>query len=176
MSARAVTAIPTLNTPRLMLRAPRLEDFGAYADFFASERAVLERGRRDRVGAWKEFATVVGQWALRGYGGFAIVDRSSGAYLGEAGIFHDHGYPEPEIGWMVVPAAEGKGIAHEAALAVRRWAYDTLGLSTLVSYITPGNSRSIRLAERLGAVPDLAAARPDPGDLVYRHPGPEVLA
>lgn len=171
-----MTAIPTLTTPRLTLRAPRLEDFGAYADFFASGRAVLERGRRDRVGAWKEFATVVGQWALHGHGGFSIEDRASGAYLGEAGIFRDHGYPEPEIGWMVVPEAEGKGIAHEAALTVRRWAYDTLGLTTLVSYISPGNTRSIRLAERMGAVPDPAAARPDPDDLVYRHPGPGALA
>lgn len=170
-----MTAIPTLKTGRLVLRAPELGDFAPYAAFFASDRAELERGRRDRAGAWKEFSAVAGQWLLRGYGGFSIEDRATGAYLGEAGVFHEDCYPEPEIGWMVVSAAEGKGIAHEAALAVRRWAYDMLRLETLVSYVDPRNARSIRLAERLGATRDDVAPRPNPGDLVYRHPGPEAL-
>jgi RimJ/RimL family protein N-acetyltransferase len=136
----------------------------------------LERGRRDRAGAWKEFSAVAGQWLLRGYGGFSIEDRASGGYLGEVGVFHEDRYPEPELGWMVVAAAEGRGIAHEAALAARRWAYRALGLATLVSYIDPRNARSIRLAERLGASRDDAAPRPE-GErcLVYRHPGPEIL-
>lgn len=170
-----MTAIPVLMTERLTLRAPRLADFEPYAAFFASARAELERGRKDRKGAWKEFAAVAGQWLLRGYGGFSIEERTTGAYLGEAGVFHDDDYPEPELGWMLVAEAEGRGIAHEAALAVRGWAYATLGLGTLVSYIAPRNSRSIRLAERLGAVRDLTAAAPDPDDLVFRHPGPDVL-
>ena len=38
-----------------------------------------------------------------------------------------------------------------------------------VSYIDPGNARSIALAERLGARPDPDAPRADPDDLVYRH-------
>ena len=171
-----MTAIPVLTTERLTLRAPRLADFEPYAAFFASARAGLERGRKDRAGAWKEFATVAGQWVLYGHGGFSIEERTTGVYLGEAGVFHEDGYPEPELGWMVVAEAEGKGIAHEAALEVRRWAYGALGLDTLVSYIDPANARSIRLAERLGAVRDLDASAPDPDDLVYRHPGPDALA
>lgn len=165
--------IPTLHTARLTLRPPRLEDFEPYAAFFASERAVRERGRRDRAGAWKEFSAVAGQWILRGFGGFSIEDRATAAYLGEVGVFCEDSDPEPEIGWMVVPEAEGKGIAHEAALAVRAWAYGPRGLKTLVSYIDPDNARSIRLAERLGATRDDSAPCPD-GEmcLVYRHPDP----
>ncbi|MFQ5567549.1 MAG: GNAT family N-acetyltransferase [Paracoccaceae bacterium] len=171
-----MTAIPVINTERLTLRAPRVEDFEHYAAFFASDRAELERGRCDRAGAWKEFSTVAGQWLLRGYGGFSIEDRATGDYLGEVGVFHEDSYPEPELGWMVVAAAEGRGIAHEAALAARGWAYRALGLTTLVSYIDSRNTRSIRLAERLGATRDDSAARPESGDcLVYRHPGPEAL-
>jgi RimJ/RimL family protein N-acetyltransferase len=41
-----------------------------------------------------------------------------------------------------------------------------------VSYIDPGNARSIRLAERLGARLDRSAAKSDPEDLVYRHEAP----
>jgi RimJ/RimL family protein N-acetyltransferase len=74
-------------------------------------------------------------------------------------------------------ASEGKGVAYEAALAARAYAYKTVKLATLVSYISPRNARSIRLAERLGARLDPDAAYPeDDPCLVYRHPGPETLA
>jgi RimJ/RimL family protein N-acetyltransferase len=168
--------IPTLETARLTLRPPRLEDFEPYAAFFASDRSIYQDGPLDRARAWKEFAAVVGQWALRGYGAWSVEERTTGAYVGEAGIFHAAHYPEPEIGWMVLADAEGKGIAHEAVIAVRAFAYGTLGLKTLVSYIDAANARSIRLAERLGAIHDDDAPLPENERcLVYRHPGPEAL-
>lgn len=160
---------PILDTERLRLRAPALADFEPFAAFLGSARAEHERGRHDRAGAWRHFCTACAGWVLRGYGAFSIEDRATGGYLGECGVFHEHDYPEPELGWMVVPEAEGRGIAREAAIAVRDWAFAQLGLTTLVSYIDPANTRSIRLAERLGAVLDATCPRPDPGDLVYRH-------
>jgi RimJ/RimL family protein N-acetyltransferase len=63
------------------------------------------------------------------------------------------------------------GYATEAATAVRDWAFASLGLTTLVSYIDPDNFPSRRVAEHLGATLDPNAARPDPTDLVYRHRG-----
>ena len=65
--------------------------------------------------------------------------------------------------------AEGKGYAFEAAIAMRDWAFQERKLKTLVSYIDPDNSRSIRLAERLGATIDEHARPQHPDDLVYRH-------
>jgi RimJ/RimL family protein N-acetyltransferase len=168
--------IPLLETARLRLRAPQIGDFEHYAAFLGSERAIHERGPMDRRAAWREFCASLACWPLRGFGAWSVTDRERGTYLGEVGLFQPVEYPEPEIGWLVVPEAEGKGIAHEAALAVRVWAYGTLGLPTLVSYIAPANARSIGLARRLGAVLDPAAPGIDPGDLVFRHPGPEALA
>jgi len=46
---------------------------------------------------------------------------------------------------------------------------ETKAISSLVSYIDPENSRSIALAERLGAWPDEFATADDETDLVYRH-------
>ncbi len=168
-----MTPIPTLLTARLTLRAPILADFEPYAAFWASQRAIYEGGPRDRRAAWRDFACDVAAWALRGFGAWSVEDRAGGPWLGMVGLFQPEGYAEPEIGWTLAPEAEGRGVAHEAALAARAWAYGARGLSTLVSYIDPRNARSIRLAERLGAWPDAEAARPDPDDLVYRHPGPE---
>jgi RimJ/RimL family protein N-acetyltransferase len=170
-----VLEVPLLETARLRLRAPEIGDFDHYAAFLGSERAIHERGPMDRRAAWREFCASLACWSLRGFGAWSVTGREDSAYLGEVGLFQPVEYPEPEIGWLVVPEAEGRGIAHEAALAVRAWAYRTLGLPTLVSYIAPANERSIRLAQRLGAVLDPDAPAIDPGDLVFRHPGPEAL-
>lgn len=169
-------SIPSLDTDRLTLRAPRLGDFEPYAAFWASERAVHEGGPRDRAAAWREFACDVAGWALRGFGVWSVEPKGGGSWLGAVGLFQPDWYPEPELGWTLAPEAEGRGFAFEAARAARAWAYRARGLGPLVSYIDPDNARSIRLAERLGAWRDAAAARPGSADLAFRHPGPEALA
>lgn len=165
-------SIPSLTTDRLTLRAPALADFEPYAAFWASERSIYEGGPRDRRGAWRDFACDVAAWPLRGFGAWSVEARTGGRWLGMVGLFQPEGYAEPEIGWTLAPEAEGRGFAEEAARAARAWAFGVRGLTTLVSYVDPRNARSIRLAERLGAWLDPQAARPDPGDLVFRHPGP----
>ena len=172
----AAAAIPTLATARLVLRAPQCADFAAYAAFFASDRAVFEGGPMDAARAWREFAAEVAGWVLHGFGGWSVTDRGTGVWLGAVALNYPAEFPEPELGWTLAPAAEGRGYAFEAATAARAWFYAHTACRTLVSYISPGNVRSIRLAERLGARPDPDAARPEPGDLVYRHPGPEAFA
>lgn len=72
-------------------------------------------------------------------------------------------------GWLLYAGHEGHGYATEAARALRDWATRKLKLSSLVSYVALGNATSIAVAERLGAVRDTLADRPDPNDLVYRH-------
>jgi RimJ/RimL family protein N-acetyltransferase len=161
--------IPTLQTERMTLRAPRLSDFERWAEFFASDRSRFERGPLDRVAGYRTWAADVALWQLRGYGAFGMDHRDSGAYLGEVGIYRPEGFPETEIGWFVVPEAEGQGYALEGARAVLHWVRETFGWERLVSYIDPGNTRSIALGLRLGGVidPDLPGA--DPDDVVIRH-------
>ena len=160
--------IPTLTSARLVLSAPEIEDFEHWADFFASDRAEFERGRKSRHEAYRIWAADVGLWTLRGYGPFRVADHH-GVYVGEVGIYQPEGYPEPELGWFVLPGAEGKGYAAEAARAVLKWAHDGFGWSRLVNYIDPRNERSIALGLRLGGVIDPNAMGEDPGDVVIVH-------
>lgn len=106
---------------------------------------------------------------LRGYGPFGVEDRATGAYLGEVGLYHGEGYPAPELGWFLVPAAEGRGIALEAARAVLGWVRATFDWPHITNIIEPANSRSIALGLRLGGVIDPALPGIDPGDVVIRH-------
>ena len=74
-------------------------------------------------------------------------------------------------------SAEGKGFAYEAALAVRKFAYETLGWNTVVSTIEKNNARSIALAVRLGAKFDYVFSHSRFGDMdVYRHLPPSEVA
>lgn len=158
---------PVLSTERLTLRVPVLADFEHRAAFYASDRSVWEGGPFDRARAWRIFASEAGQWLLMGYGPFSVERR--GAYVGEVGIYHGAEFPEPELGWFVVPDAEGQGIAAEAARAVMAWAKAAFGWTRLVSIIDPRNARSIATGLRLGGVIDPALPGIDAGDVVIRH-------
>ena len=171
MSGGFDTSPPTLSTSRLILRPMQADDWTAYFGLLASDRARFMGGPFSKVRAWGLFCSDCAQWALFGFGGLMIQYRSGGPAVGQVGINYGPLFPEHELGWLLYPEAEGQGIAQEAAAALRDWARDIRGLPTLVSYIDPQNDRSRRLAERLGAVRDASAARPDATDLVYRHYG-----
>jgi RimJ/RimL family protein N-acetyltransferase len=161
--------IPKLMTERLVLRAPVADDFPAYARLLASPRAKGMGGPHTLRAAWGMFCHDVAVWPLFGHGALMIDLRATGECVGQVGINHGPLFPEKELGWLVYEGHEGRGYATEAAAALRDWAARTLGLDRLVSYIDPENSRSIAVAERLGAALDPDAPKQDPDDLVYRH-------
>ena len=163
--------IPEIETERLRLRAPYETDFDVYAAFYETERSHLRGGPLSRDEAWASFAAEIGHWALRGYGFWSIDEKETGAFCGMVGLYNPEGWPQPEVGWLVWSEHEGKGIAREAAIRARSYAYEALGWPEVASCISDGNSRSIRLAERMGARLDRRiprAGRPD--TLVYVHP------
>ncbi len=174
--------IPTLETERLLMRAPRSHDLDPLVDFLASERSQFVGGPgKSRIDCARTLGNMAGQWVLRGYGMWVLVPKGENTAIGMAGAWHPDHWPEREIGWSLWSAeAEGKGYAHEAANAARVHLYDHMGWTTAVSYIDADNARSIALAERLGCTLDETAETPkgdedDTPCLVYRHPSPEAL-
>ena len=167
--------IPTLSTARLTLRPHTMADAAPFAAFYASDRSRHMGGPMDAIGAWHQFGADVAHWTLLGHGPLAITDAADGTFLGQVAILHPPHFPERELGWFVLPKAEGTGVAAEAAAALRDWCYRSVSPDPLVSYINRRNARSIRLAERLGAVLDDDATPPFPVDGVWRHPGPGAL-
>ena len=105
-------------------------------------------------------------WRTEGVGPFILETATGRQVVGQAGlmIFDTRGWTpstwaaagshaQPELGWALLRAHWGHGYATEAAAAIRDWAQERRKIDRLVSLISPGNVRSERVAERLGAVP-----------------------
>ncbi len=169
-SASLSVQVPVLSSQRLILREPRLADFDSYAEFSASPRAGFVGGPMDRAQAWRRFAAGLGHWILRGFGLWTIEDKATGAVAGRTGLILHEGWPETELGWQIYDGFEGQGYAHEAATLARDHAIRVMGLPPMISLIAPANSRSRRLAERMGAHIEREAEVTGIPCLIYRHP------
>lgn len=144
--------LPLLVTERLLLRAPKVEDFEAFARIACTERGQSFGGPMSREDAWADFTQMTATWLLHGHGVWTI--GRAGEIAGFVLLGFEPGDREPELGFLLLPHAEGDGIAFEAATAAQDHAFNSLGWTTLVSYIDPENTRAQRLATRLGAVLD----------------------
>lgn len=149
---------PIIDTARLRLRPHEAADFEASASMWADETVVKHIGGRPspRPQSWARLLNYAGMWAILGFGYWAIEERSTGAFVGEAGFAdfkREIALPMrnvPEIGWALVASAHGKGYATEAVRALIAWGDAELASDRTVCMITPGNTASIRVAEKCG--------------------------
>lgn len=161
-----------LTTERLTLRRPVAEDFDSFAAFAACDRSKWVGGPVCRAEAWDGFAQNLGHWELRGFGYFCVILNQNSETVGRVGLRRTEDRPETELAFSLFDEKfEGKGLAFEAAIAVRYYAWNGVKLPSLVSYIAPDNTRSRKLAERLGATMDPDAPKWEKYDdlLVYRY-------
>lgn len=176
MTDMGVSAIPTLVTERLVLRAWRDSDLDAFAEFWANEEtARFVGGVCNREDAWRRIALFTGHWTLRGYGPWALEERRTNLFVGYCGLWFPEGWPEPEVCWSLLAQHQGRGYASEAARHARNFAYRELGWKTSISLIAPENVPSQRVATRLGAVLEREIVVRDILRGLYRHPAPETL-
>jgi len=170
--------IPTLETSRLILRAPRMADYVHMMDFMETGRSQFVGGPKDRRDAMRGFGHIAGLWVTRGYSLFIGVAKGDpDTPIGAFGPYYPLDWSELEFGWSIWnPENEGKGYVTEALRALIPWSWDRAGTSTAVSFIDADNTRSARVAQALGAVPDTAAteAANQPGNPFHTPEGPKV--
>ena len=158
--------IPRLETPRLILRALDPGDFEAFAAMMAdpdvARYLTLDGKPQDRADAWRSFAFIAGHWQMRGFGMWAVEEKTTGRFVGRIGPNYPEGWPDREIGWTIAREFWGKGYASEAARAAMDYAFDTLGWRRAISLIHPDNARSVAVAQRLGE-------RRLPETFAYKH-------
>lgn len=144
-----------LETKRLRFRLWQESDFESFSEYFADvENARYLGGIKSREESWRLMASYLGHYGLKGYGYWAIEEKTTSQLVGCVGLWNSEPWPEPELGYWLLEEMQGKGFAKEAAEKVRDYAFGKLQMDTFVSYIDPENSPSIKLALRLGALYD----------------------
>ena len=149
-----MSAVDTLrlDTDRLILRPPRIDDLDAWTLLMQDEEAAkFIGGTAPRPVCWRQIMTMIGAWHAAGFAMFSVIERSSRRWIGRVGPWQPEGWPGPEVGWAIVRDCWGRGYAVEAAEASTNWAFDTLGWTTVIHSIAPDNVASQRVAQKLGS-------------------------
>lgn len=149
---------PVLQTERLLLRIHEVADLPAVHRLGSDPKVVSQIGipPQDRETCWRRLLMYRGMWQTLDFGYWAITDRQSGEFLGEAGFadFQRDLQPDiiglPEAGWALLPAASGKGIATEAVRCMQQWLQQNSRLRRSVCLISPDNHASINVATKCG--------------------------
>jgi RimJ/RimL family protein N-acetyltransferase len=154
-----------LETERLILRKPRMDDVDGYAELWADPEVVryLSGTTLPRDEVPHAIERMLGQWERHGVGLFSVLRKEDERLVGRVGYLlwdperwvnamHEQldGDLELEVGWTVVRELWGQGYATEAALACRDHALGELGRDRVISLIAPENVASIRVAEKIG--------------------------
>ena len=148
-------------TERLLLRRWRDEDRAPFAALNA-DPDVMEHfpARLTRAESDAFVDRIAQQLEDRGWGLWALEERSSGRFLGFTGLnapgFQAHFTPAVEVGWRLARDAWGFGYASEAARAAAAVGFDEVGLDEIVSFTATSNVRSMRVMERVGMTHDRA--------------------
>ena len=146
-----------IETERLTLRPPQLEDFASLCVLRRDPDAMRHiGGPQSPEDVWARLLRYAGTWALFGYGFWILRERHSGEFIGELGFINGRRTIKPdfgdriELGYMLLPRMQRRGYAREAAQAVIAWSERMLGPRELVCMIDPQNQPSLRLAAVLG--------------------------
>lgn len=145
--------IPTLQTPRLILRAFS-EDDALPMHRILSGKGVLryfpttDPPPLDRV--HKMILNILKHWEKRGYGLWAVESRATGELMGRCGLQLIPDTNEVEIDFILGSSLWGQGYATEAGQAAMHYGFETLSTNTVVGIVHPQNKASQRVLEKLG--------------------------
>ena len=149
---------PSIDTPRLRLRAHRPDDLDASFAMWRDPNVTRFIGGRPftREEVWSRLLRYSGMWAFMGHGFWAIEEKATGQLIGDVGVMEARRditpsfEGEPEVGWSLSPHVHGRGYATEAVGAALAWADAQLAVSTLICIISPENTPSLRIAAKFG--------------------------
>ena len=149
-----IEAPERLETERLVLLRPTHEHTEPLIDLATDDRVARTLGgAQSRDMAWRNAASVMGHWVIRGYGLYSVLNRSSGQFIGRIGYLQPEGWPGLEVGWTLAADHWGQGYATEAAKMLVGFGLSVLNQPRLISLIEPSNLRSVAVAKRLGMTP-----------------------
>jgi RimJ/RimL family protein N-acetyltransferase len=143
-----------LETERLLLREFGLDDLAAFYELgtdpaltrFTGGVALKDMDEAREV----LLARPLADYRKHGFGRWACVLKSSGRIIGFAGLKYLEDLGEVDLGYRLLPAYWGLGLATEASRAVLDHGFGPLGLEEIIGLVDPENRPSVRVLEKLG--------------------------
>jgi len=144
-----------IETDHLILRPLDVRDADAHIAMMQAPAvaAVLSTTKepQDRPSLWRQFASYLGHWQIRGFGFFSVIEKETGDWVGRVGPWRPEGWPGLECGWSICNEHWGKGYAPEAAVASIKWTFAKFPeLERIISVIEPTNVNSQSVAKKIG--------------------------
>jgi RimJ/RimL family protein N-acetyltransferase len=148
--------VATLETPRLLLRPFTRGDAEDHARIYAKPEVTRFLAGGPFLG---EMATArsraalelfVNHWKEHGFGVWAVIDKLSGALIGQCGLKYLPDHPDVEILYAFDTPYWGQGIATEAGEAALRQGFGVTRLDRIVAVAMPEHRASHRVMEKLG--------------------------
>jgi RimJ/RimL family protein N-acetyltransferase/GrpB-like predicted nucleotidyltransferase (UPF0157 family) len=142
-----------LETPRLLLSRPGDADLADLTALHTDPRVMATLGG---LRTPEELAAMhrrlFASWERDGFGWWVARHRPDGRFVGRGGLRRVQvgGSDEVEVGYGLVAAFWGRGLATELARESVRVGFQVLRLPELVSFTLPTNARSRRVMEKAG--------------------------
>ena len=142
-----------LETERLALRRLVPDDLDDLAALYADPDVMrFYPSTRTREETKQNLDYLIGMYDERGYGLYATIHKADGRFIGRCGLLDQivHGAPELEVGYMLDKAYWRRGLATEAARALRDYGFRAFGAPRIISLIRPENIPSQGVALKNG--------------------------
>lgn len=143
-----------LETERLRLREFSLDDTKFIIELLNSPGWLQFIGDRNVKTGEQAIAYLengpIKSYLQNGFGLSLVEKKDDKKAIGMCGIIKRDNLENPDIGFAFLPEFNGKGYAFEIASATLAYAKEKLALSNISAITLAGNSKSIRLLEKLG--------------------------
>ena len=142
-----------LETERCIVRETTVEDVEAFYEIY-SHPSVTEHmeGLYPDVEEEKQYVRdyIAKVYTFYEFGVWTVLEKSSGAVIGRAGLSCREGYEEPELGFIIGVPWQRKGYAEEVCRAILQFGREELGFEKIQVLVEPENEPSLRLCRKLG--------------------------
>jgi RimJ/RimL family protein N-acetyltransferase len=145
--------LPRLEAGAIALRAPEARDVEGLLALFGDERVArwtTVPRLASRAAARRLFEDVLERFAQRTLFQWTVVGPED-RLLGTASLVHwEPAHGRAEIGYAILHAEQGRGLARAASARLVGFAFETLGLKRLEADVDPRNAASLHLLEKQG--------------------------
>jgi [ribosomal protein S5]-alanine N-acetyltransferase len=155
-----------LETERLILRTQQAADVPFLVDLWADPLVTrFMGGPRERGWLQAVFEGTARDPTAERYDLWPVVEKGTGQLAGHCGLLDKEveGRLEIELGYTFAESAWGKGYATEMGQALKRYAFEGMGIERLIALIEPENAASERVAMKVGMRLENLVSRPGGG-------------